>query len=62
MGSCFENLFKVIAAKWGLLMTNPDLCFHGRVAKEKGGHGLSGIARSPQLELSPSDKQQLSAF
>lgn len=59
MGCGFENLFKAIAAKRGLLMTNPDLCFDGRVAQEKGGHGLSGIARSLQIDLSPPEREYL---
>lgn len=59
MGFCFENLFKAIAAKRGLLTTNPDLRFDGRLAKEKGGHGLTGIARVLQLDLSPSERKYL---
>ena len=59
MGFSFENLLKAIAAKQGLLMTNPGLCFDARVAKEKGGHGLTGIARSLQLDLSPTEKEYL---
>lgn len=59
MGFSFENLFKAIAAKKGLLKTNPDLCFDARVSKEKGGHGLTGIARSLQLGLSPDEKEYL---
>ena len=52
MGFGVEDLFRAIAAKRGLLMTNPDLYFDGLVAKEKGGRGLTGFARSLRLALS----------
>ena len=59
MGFGFENLFRAIAAKRGLLMTNPNLRVDGRVAQEKGGHGLTGFARSLRLELSPTERKYL---
>lgn len=59
MGFGFENLFKAIAAKRGLLVTNPDLCFDRRVSQKKGGHGLTGIARSLQIDLSPAEREYL---
>ena len=59
MGSCFGNPFKAIAAKRGLLVTNPGLSFDGRVAKEKGGHGLTGIARNLDLDPSPVERAYL---
>ena len=59
MGLGFENLFKAIAAKRGLLMKKPDLHFDERLSQEKGGHSLTGFARSLRLELSPAEREYL---
>jgi hypothetical protein len=58
MGFGFENLLKGIAVKRGLLETNPKLTFRG-LSHEKGGHCLTGLARSLELALTPDEKQYL---
>lgn len=59
MGFGFENLFRAIAAKRGLLRADPDLHVDGGVIQEKGGHGLTGSARSLRLELSSTEREYL---
>ncbi len=59
MGFGFENLLKAIAAKRGLLTANPDLSVDESVSKEKGGHSLTGLARSLGLELPPAEREYL---
>jgi hypothetical protein len=59
MGFGFENLLKAIAAKRGLLATNPNLTLDRGLSREKGGHSLTGLARSLQLALTDAEQEYL---
>jgi hypothetical protein len=58
-GIAFENLLKGIAAARGLASARPDFALDQSLSGTRGGHGLTGMAKTLALRLNPAELDYL---